>query len=231
MRNCKAPANVFNVVSSQDVCQERMTQLGEDNAAYVCSSDLSQGIKEFNNNARELLPYLRSSTNLTDVDTNQSFEKTMELVNKMVEPCVIHIRPGANSNDLRKEITEQLAKKHGYMNLDINGLIRDENERKTAIGLEMNAMVQANKIIPAEMIVRMLKKVIYSGNPELNKFILTSFPDIIEQAKEFEINCARIAAIVYSTTQDKIVEIKNNNLSLFNIDSLFQKEFRLRTMD
>jgi len=36
---------------------------------------------------------------------------------------------------------------------------------------------------------------------------------------------------VYSTTQDKIVEIKNNNLSLFNIDSLFQKEFRLRTMD
>ena len=81
------------------------------------------------------------------------------------------------------------------------------------------------------MIVRMLKKIIYSGNPELNKFILTSFPDIIEQAKEFEVNCSKIAAIIYSTTPDKVVEIKNNNLSLFNIDSLFQKEFRLRTMD
>ena len=81
------------------------------------------------------------------------------------------------------------------------------------------------------MIVRMLKKIIYSGNPLLNKFILTSFPDIIEQAKEFETNCAKISAIIYSTTQDRIVEIKNNNLSLFNIDSLFQKEFRLRTMD
>lgn len=76
----------------------------------------------------------------------------------------------------------------------------------------------------------MLKKIIYSGNPELNKYILTSFPDIIEQAKEFEINCSKISCIIYSTTDDNIVEIKNNNLSLFNIDSLFQKEFRLKTM-
>jgi hypothetical protein len=27
------------------------------------------------------------------------------------------------------------------------------------------------------------------------------------------------------------VEIKNNNLSLFNIDSFFQKEYRLKTMN
>lgn len=95
----------------------------------------------------------------------------------------------------------------------------------------MAAMVSSNRIIPAEMIVRMLKKIIYSGQPHVNKFILTSFPDIIEQAKEFETNCARIKAIVYSTAESNIVEIKNNNLSLFNIDSLFQKEFRLKTMD
>jgi adenylate kinase family enzyme len=47
-------------------------------------------------------------------------------------------------------------------------------------------MVQGNRIIPAEMIVRMLKKIIYCGQPSLNKFILSSFPDIIEQAREFE---------------------------------------------
>lgn len=80
------------------------------------------------------------------------------------------------------------------------------------------------------MIVRMLKKIIYCGLVENNKFILTSFPDIIDQAKEFELNCSKIAAIIYSTTDDSITEIKNNNLSLFNIDSMFQKENRLRTM-
>lgn len=113
------------------------------------------------------------------------------------------------------------------MNLDVNSLIRDENERKTAIGLEFLNMVAAGKIIPAEMIVRMLRKIIYSGNGK-NRFILSSFPDIIEQAKEFEKSCAQINAILYLTGDEGKVEIKNNNLSLFNIDALFQKEFRLK---
>jgi adenylate kinase family enzyme len=81
-------------------------------------------------------------------------------------------------------------------------------------------MVAAGKIIPAEMIVRMLRKIIYSGDGR-KKFILSSFPDIIEQAKEFEKSCAMISAIIYTTTPDPVVEIKNNNLTLFNIDSLF----------
>ena len=58
----------------------------------------------------------------------------MDEVNKSFEPLCIHIRPGANSNNLRKEITEKLADKHGFINLDVNSLIRDENERKTTIG-------------------------------------------------------------------------------------------------
>ena len=164
---------------------------------------------------------MESSTNFVSINTDQSFEKTMQDVNDQIEPTVIHIRPGANSNNLRKEITEKLATGHEWVDLDINALIRDENERKTSIGAEMHQMVQSNRIIPAEMIVRMLKKIIYSGQPHINKFILTSFPDIIEQAKEFEMNCARIKAIIYSTAESNIVEIKNNNLSLFNIDSLF----------
>jgi adenylate kinase family enzyme len=65
------------------------------------------------------------------------------------------------------------------VNLDVNSLIRDENERKTAIGLEFLSMVSAGKIIPAEMIVRMLRRIIYSGDGR-KKFILTGFPDIIE---------------------------------------------------
>lgn len=65
----------------------------------------------------------------------------MEQINKLIEPLCIHIRPGANSNNLRKEITEKLSDKHGFINLDVNSLIRDENERKTAIGQEMASMV------------------------------------------------------------------------------------------
>jgi len=60
--------------------------------------------------------------------------------------------------------------------------------------------VSGNRIIPAEMIVRMLRKIIYSGDATKKHFILTSFPDIIDQAKEFEKNCAMIKAIIYCTS-------------------------------
>ena len=72
------------------------------------------------------------------------------------------------------------------MNLAIDSLNRQEAERRTAIGQEMHAMVQGSKTIPVEMIIRMLKMIIFSGIPSRNKFILTSFPDIIEQATAFE---------------------------------------------
>lgn len=146
-----------------------------------------------------------------------------------MEPVVLHVRSGGSSNDLRKSIVERLQNEFGFVNLDVNALIRDENERKTSIGLEFLNMVAAGKIIPAEMIVRMLRKIIYSGDGR-DKFILSSFPDIIEQAKEFEKSCATISAILYAANRDAVVEIKNNNLTLFNIDALFQKEFRLKTI-
>ena len=115
----------------------------------------------------------------------------------------------------------------------MNALIRDENERRTEIGQEFLQMVQSGKIIPADTIVRMLRKIIYSGDGR-TKFILTSFPDIIDQAREFERACAAISAIIYTTSEptqeNPVVEIKNNNLTLFNIDALFQKEHRLKTM-
>lgn len=81
-----------------------------------------------------MLPFLKQKTNYLEIDAENNFSKVIEEVNILFEPTVIHIRPGANSNELRKEITERLVDTHGFMNLDINFLIRDENERKTAIG-------------------------------------------------------------------------------------------------
>ena len=37
--------------------------------------------------------------------------------------------------------------------------------------------------------------------------------------------------MIYPTSQGATVEIKGNNLTLHNIDSLFQKHFRLQTMN
>ena len=122
-----------------------------------------------------------------------------------------------------------LVNEHGFFELDVNALIRDENERKTEIGVEVLSRVSAGKVISAELIVKMLKKIIYSG-VEKDKFILTGFPDTNEQALEFENSCSKLTAIIYASGQEPVVEIMNNNLEMFSIDALFQKQFRLKTM-
>ena len=179
-RNCKNPSNVFVLECCKDECQQRMDLIDQTSAEFVCSGTLSQKIKEYNNNAQKLVPYLLKNTNCAKINAERTVESIICDFYKHLEPTIVHIRPGASSNDLRKQITDELSKTHGFCNLDINGLIRDENERKTDIGKEINKMVAGNKIIPAEMIVRILQKIIYSGDPTKTKFILSSFPDIIE---------------------------------------------------
>jgi hypothetical protein len=79
--------------------------------------------------------------------------------------------------------------------------------------------------------VRMLRKIIYSGNKKETKFILSLFPEIIEEALEFERSCASFAAIIYASAEDPMIEIKQANLTLFNIDGLYQKKFKLKMMN
>jgi hypothetical protein len=38
----------------------------------------------------------------------------------------------------------------------------------------------------------MLKKVVYNGNPKCSSFILSGFPELIDDAKAFEDDCSKI---------------------------------------
>lgn len=83
------------------------------------------------------------------------------------------------------------------------------------------------------LIVKMLKKIIYSGIEGRDKFILSEFPDSIAQAAEFEKECAKLCAVIFAAGGDDsqtTISIINNGLSVDSIDSLFQKEHRLKTM-
>jgi adenylate kinase family enzyme len=221
-----APSEVFYIRCSKDVCQERLLDIGPDHPSYVPSALLAKQVKRFHDNSGTLLPYLSANTRFNEINGEGTLANVLKDVFAVVEPTIIHVRTGGNTTtELRKQIIEELtSERWGYVNLDVNSLIRDENERKTPIGIEFLSMVQSGKIIPAETIVRMLRKIIYSGDGR-KKFILTSFPDIIDQAKEFERSCAMISAVIYTTNdvspENPIVEIKNNNLTLFNIDAHF----------
>jgi len=77
----------------------------------------------------------------------------------------------------------------------------------------------------------MLKKFIYPGNKREQKYVLTMFPETTDEALEFEKNCCNFSAIVYASQDDPMVEIASSNLTLFNIDGLYNKKFKLRVMN
>lgn len=119
-----------------------MIDLGQDHPKYVSSSILSKKIKQYHDDCVELLPFLQSKTNFKVVSTDQSIDKSMDQVYREIEPLVIHVRPGANSNELKHEIIKNLSKDHGFINLDVNQCTRGEVERGTNIGKEFQKYVE-----------------------------------------------------------------------------------------
>ena len=62
-------------------------------------------VKEFNECASKMLPYLRQNTSFYEINTELALTNSLDQMYSYIEPEIIHIRPGASSNDLRKEIT------------------------------------------------------------------------------------------------------------------------------
>jgi hypothetical protein len=144
IKNCVAPSEVYYLKTSKDVCQERLLEIGSEGRGYLPSSILAKQVKRFHEQAATLLPYLRASTRFHEIDGERSLPAVLKDVFTVVEPTVIHIRTGGNApaNDLRKKIIDELTSdRWGYANLDVNSLIRDENERRTPIGQEFLSMV------------------------------------------------------------------------------------------
>jgi len=116
------------------------------------------------------------------------------------------VRSGDKQEELCADIVKNL-KEEGFLNLDVDNLRECEMKRKTNIGLEMIQHLHRDKNIPASMVVRMLNKIVYNGQESINKFILSNFPQQIDQVKEFETNCCKLAAIIYPTGQGSVVDI------------------------
>ena len=215
-----------------------MIKLAQTDSSYQASSILSKRVRQYNENARKLLPYLKQSTNLRNVNTEQKFDQAFQQLCAFVEPTVLLVRTGGGeeAHFRRIQIIASLKSTKGFNELNVFQLIKEETERHTEIGREINQQISAGKDYQRDLdnlIVRMLKKIIYSGIDGRDKFILTDFPDTIKQAQEFEDHCAKITAVIFSAageSNSSFTEIIDNGLSIESIDSLLEKEHRIKTM-
>lgn len=154
----------------------------------------------------------------------------MTQIYDIIEPLVLHIRPGTDEV-LKQKIVDSLTDEQGYMHLNIEELVQGEAERGTGIGKQLNQLISKDQCLPTDLITKMLNKIIYSGKQDLHKVLLNNYPATVEQASIFEKDVAKMSALIYPTTSDgATVELKNKDLSIFSIDSLMSKQFRLKTM-
>ena len=86
-----------------------MTDLGPTHPNYIPSSILSKKIKKYHDSAKTLLPELKKyDWLLIEIDNEQPFQNAFKDVYSKTEPTVIHVRSGGSSNELRKEIVNNL---------------------------------------------------------------------------------------------------------------------------
>jgi len=129
------------------------------------------------------------------------------------------VRPGgcADSQTKRAEIIEQLKAEKGFIELKVLELVKEECARHTDVGCEINEMVTAGKDVTCDIdaqIVKMLKRIIFSGLDCRDKFILSEFPETIAQAEHFEKECTKISAVIFAAggEESSRIEIIGNNL-------------------
>lgn len=235
VKNGTHPSRVFVLNCSKDYSQERMIQVSQTSPSYLPSSLLSKRIGEYNENLKELLPYLRENTELSEISTETPLKTSMKEMCSYIEPTVISVRSsGSKEATQAKNSVMSGLQEQGFIALEVNDLIQLEVQRQTEIGRVIQELLNSGKNVWSEpaQIVAILKKIIYSGVDHHDKFLLIGFPDQIEHAEIFEKDCANISAIVYTSNKDQpTVEVKGDDLSLKNIDTLFAKEFRLKTMN
>lgn len=113
-----------------------MFALGESHADYIPSSMLAQKIQLFNERGKKLFPYLASLEKSYVIDSSQDIPQVQKQIRSFVEPTIVHVRSSGSdgSATVKAAIQQSLCENHGFIELNVNDLIREESDRRTKLG-------------------------------------------------------------------------------------------------
>jgi len=98
VKNGVHPHRVFILNCSKDSCQERMLQVPVNASNYLPSSLLSKKIGQYNENLKELLPFLKANTETVEVSSEGSFVNSFKQICASIEPTVISVRSSGSKD-------------------------------------------------------------------------------------------------------------------------------------
>jgi len=219
---------VFVLSCCRDICQERMTMISQSSPDYLPSALLSRAIATYNQNLKDLLDFLRSMPSvLSEINTEDSFARCDKALSDIVLPTVLTVRDSGSDKgkEVKEQILQNLVSEQGFIRLDTKALCDLEVERQTNIGLQLKANPE-----DIEAKIALLKRIIYSGIDGHNKFVVNDFLNDTEEARWFEIKCAKLAAVLYASDKGPTVELASDKFNSNMVETFFSRFYKVKTM-
>lgn len=91
----------------------------------------------------------------------------------------------APPNGGKGTLSEMLVEKYGYGHISTGDLLRDEVQAGTELGKEADSLMKAGKLVPDEIILKLIAKRITKPDCE-NGYILDGFPRTKVQAEKYD---------------------------------------------
>ncbi|RKO91109.1 adenylate kinase-domain-containing protein [Blyttiomyces helicus] len=125
----------------------------------------------------------------------------------------------------------RLAKEFNYTHLSAGDLLREEVATGSDLGKQLDAMMKEGKIVPMEITLRLLKKVM-DGSNAANGFLIDGFPRQLDQAVAFEQQIAKCKFVLFFECTEALMEkrlIKRGETSGRADDNIETIKKRFRT--
>ena len=97
-----------------------------------------------------------------------------EVLKPLSKPMVFFVLGGPGSGKGTQSL--KLAKEHGFVHLSAGDLLREEKNSGSETASMINTYIKEGKIVPGEVTVGLIKKVIEKNGWNQNKYLIDGFP-------------------------------------------------------
>ena len=222
LSNAAKPTKCLFLHTPENSC---ITFSQKSDKTQVSSATLCKIIKDFYISTKDVFPILKQNNFLVEITNNDEtpVETLFEKISVEFDPELILMRRDEDSEEAMNDAIKSLTEKLCYRLINVPELCKEEVVRKTKIGLELIDQTIAGKFITTEMLLKCLRKYLYSLDRH-KKFLLINFPDEIAQLRLLEKACCHVAKDFYFYPEQGEILVKTE---LCTIETLMKKTNRL----
>ncbi len=224
LANAVSPEGVILLQASESCCLAHNNQLAS-HPSYTAPAVLCKQMRDFYANIKEVAELCKKRKILLELRNEEgcSLGSLLKSAGKLFDPEVLLVRSEEGAQESMIGMLNEMAERFGYRQLNVPMLRREEITRKTAAGREMIQFTSAGKIIPSEITIKFLKRILYSPSGH-KKFILTGFPEETGQLSLLESTCCNIVKefFFYPPEGEKVL-----NSSVASIETYMHEDHRL----